>query len=326
MKVSIIIPVYNVEGFIRQCLESVVNQTYPNIEVILVDDASPDKSIDIAKEFINIYKCSNVFKIITHEQNRGLSAARNTGIKNSTGDYLYFLDSDDELYDKNAISILTENAAETHADVVIGNYMGIKPNSCYESKYNVKCTLKDSCLISAFVKGDIPIMAWNKLVTRKYFIENNLCFKDGILNEDELFSYQLLFLNPTVSMAGVTTYKYNIRPGSIMTTANIDRLISPIIVYEEILKSYKSIKGNDIIMLKNFDHFAFKRYVSIITSKADENLKKQLYTRLRIAQKTIKGAGLMRYLYNCHLFMPKCLGYIIMKIISQKYAKTRNIV
>ena len=163
MKISIIIPVYNVENFIRRCLESVANQVYPNIEVILIDDASPDKSIDIAKEFINTYKYSNIFKIIIHEQNRGLSAARNTGIKNSTGDYLYFLDSDDELYDKNAISILAENAAETHADVVIGNYMGVKPNSCYKSKYNTKCTLKDSYLISAFVKGDIPIMAWNKL-------------------------------------------------------------------------------------------------------------------------------------------------------------------
>ena len=326
MKISIIIPVYNVENFIRRCLESVANQVYPNIEVILIDDASPDKSIDIAKEFINTYKYSNIFKIIIHEQNRGLSAARNTGIKNSTGDYLYFLDSDDELYDKNAISILAENAAETHADVVIGNYMGVKPNSCYKSKYNTNCTLKDSYLISAFVKGDIPIMAWNKLVARKYFFENNLCFKNGILNEDELFSYQLLFLNPTVSMAGVTTYKYNIRQGSIMTTVNINRLISPIIVYEEILKSYKSIGGNDIIMLKNFDHFAFKRYVSIIMSNADENLKKQLYTRLRNAQKSIKGIGVMRYLYNCHLFMPKCLGCTVMKIISQNDVKTRNIV
>ena len=81
MKISIIIPVYNVENFIRRCLESVANQVYPNIEVILIDDASPDKSIDIAKEFINTYKYSNIFKIIIHEQNRGLSAARNTGIK-----------------------------------------------------------------------------------------------------------------------------------------------------------------------------------------------------------------------------------------------------
>ena len=97
MKVSIIIPVYNVSPYIERCIKSVMNQTYQDIECILVNDASPDDSIDIAKLLIENYDGPIQFQILSHGHNRGLSAARNTGIDASTGDYLYFLDSDDEI-------------------------------------------------------------------------------------------------------------------------------------------------------------------------------------------------------------------------------------
>ena len=95
MKVSIIIPIYNVESYIANCLHSVFNQTYKDLEIILVDDCGTDKSMNIAMESINKYKSSFYIKVIHHKENKGLSAARNSGIKEATGDYIYFLDSDD---------------------------------------------------------------------------------------------------------------------------------------------------------------------------------------------------------------------------------------
>ena len=101
MDISIIISVYNVEEYIERCILSVCKQSMNNISVecILVNDNSPDKSIDKAKSLIESYSGEIMFKIVTHDQNQGLSSARNTGMKNATGKYLFFLDSDDFLED-----------------------------------------------------------------------------------------------------------------------------------------------------------------------------------------------------------------------------------
>ena len=95
MKVSIIIPIYNVAPYIKRCLQSVADQTYKDIECILIDDCGSDNSINLAKEFIYDYKGNILFTILHHEENKGLSAARNTGLRYAKGEYVYFLDSDD---------------------------------------------------------------------------------------------------------------------------------------------------------------------------------------------------------------------------------------
>lgn len=323
MKVSIIIPVYKVERYIRECLESVICQNYPELEIIIVDDASPDNSMAIAREAISAGGREEIFRIVTHDVNRGLSAARNSGIDIASGDCIYFLDSDDTLAGADAIAVLAK--AIEGCDVAVGNYRGVKEDSSYVSKYNVQSRLGGESLIRAFVRGDVPITAWNKLIARRFFDEG-LRFREGILNEDELFSYQLLFMNPAVAMAGEVTYNYSIRPGSIMTTFNADRLVCPVIVYEEISKQYRQSGQNNPLVLVNLDHFAFKRHVAIMISEADEELKRHLYNRLRRSQKQIDGVGKMRYLYNCHLFLPESMGYRLMKKVSKHYASSRGLI
>jgi glycosyltransferase involved in cell wall biosynthesis len=325
MKVSIIIPIYKVEGYIEKCLESVFSQKYHDFEVILVDDASPDKSIEIANTTISkINHLNRNVTYVTHTINRGLSAARNSGIDVASGDYIYFLDSDDELYDNESLLKLANYAIETQADIVVGNHYVQRSANPYTAKYSIAKLLKDSDLISAFVKGDVPITAWNKLI-KKSFFDKGLRFKEDILNEDELFSYQILFSNPTVYLTGCTTYRYNSREGSIMNSFNIKRIESPIIVYEEASQLYNQINGHNHLILKSLDHFAFKRHVDILKSATDENMKRSLYHRLRTAQRRIKGVGKMRYLYNSHIYLPELLGYEMMKIVSTHYVKSRNL-
>ena len=107
--VSIIIPIYNVEKYVAECLNSVISQTYDHskIECILVDDCTPDKSMDVVNKIIGEYNGEMTFITRRHKENKGLSAARNTGISIATGEYLYFLDSDDYIY-PNSLELLME--------------------------------------------------------------------------------------------------------------------------------------------------------------------------------------------------------------------------
>ena len=115
MLISIIIPIYNVEKYIANCLESVYQLTYQDIEVILVNDCTPDSSMEIAKSIADKYKNKYPTLIINHELNRGLSESRNSGIKVAKGDYIYFIDSDDEIT-PNCIELLT-NVANKHRNL-----------------------------------------------------------------------------------------------------------------------------------------------------------------------------------------------------------------
>ena len=122
MKISIIVPVYNVEEYIEDCLRSITAQTYKGeVECIIVDDCTPDSSCTIIEKFISKYAGNIQFKLLHHEKNRGLSAARNTGIDATTGEYIYFLDSDDEIT-PNCIELLAEPLKKEKYDFVIGDY------------------------------------------------------------------------------------------------------------------------------------------------------------------------------------------------------------
>ena len=138
MKISIVVPVYNVEAYIEDCLKSVAAQTYKGeIECIIINDCTPDNSCAVIEHFVKEYNGPIEFKLLHHTVNRGLSAARNTGIDVATGDYIYFLDSDDEIT-PDCLEHLAAPLAENAYDFVIGNYTTIGSN-----KEFAKLLLKD---------------------------------------------------------------------------------------------------------------------------------------------------------------------------------------
>ena len=142
MKVSIIVPVYNVSNYIVKCLDSIIAQTFHSIECILVDDCGHDDSIEKAQRYINQYSGHISFMIIHHNKNKGLSGARNTGINISTGDYLFFLDSDDAIT-PNCIETLMSLAEKyPMADFIQGN------NICNNNKtspYSFSSAIPEYC-------------------------------------------------------------------------------------------------------------------------------------------------------------------------------------
>ena len=223
MKVSIIVPIYNVGPFLERCLQSVANQAYSNIECILVDDCGTDDSMKICEDFLNSYKGGIVFKLFHHEQNKGLSAARNTGFFHADGDYVFFLDSDDEL-STNAIAVLVAKAKEHPGiDMVQGNTISIPykeywDNSCFKDH---SYTTDNLWIRHNYYKKEgkaLPPNAWNKLLKTDFIKENNLLFKEGIIFEDQQWMWFLVKYIKSMAFIFQTTYIYYIRPNSIMTS------------------------------------------------------------------------------------------------------------
>ena len=232
--ISIIIPVYNVEDYITDCLNSILIQDYLNLEIILVNDATPDNSISIAEKAIESLKEKYKVIIINHESNKGLSAARNTGINASRGDYLFFIDSDDELYPNSIKTFINTINNKGLCDVVIGKY-----SNSYNYSFKTTKTISGNFeIIKSFLNDEWYEMAWNKLIHSKLFKKFNLRFYEGILREDSLFSYDLSLLTESLAYNDNITYKYRSRDNSIMLSSSDKNINDSFFVYEKIMSNF----------------------------------------------------------------------------------------
>lgn len=219
-KISIIIPLYNVEEYILECLQSVVSQTYKgSIECIIVDDKGTDNSLVLAEQFIASYTGIVNFKIVHHTRNRGLSAARNTGVENATGDYIYFLDSDDYISD-NCIEILCEPLNHHNYDMVLGDLkmFGNPRDIFFLPEEQTSIFGNEEIFKHWYVDRLIYVMAWNKLTKASLFKQYDLTFLEGQLHEDELWTYKITSNIQSLAIQKHCTYYYRIRENSI--TAN----------------------------------------------------------------------------------------------------------
>ena len=218
MKVSIIIPVYNAEPYIETCLLSALNQTYQDLEVILVDDCGQDKSMEVARRVIDRHPNGHKVTILKQEQNSGPSAARNTGISAATGMYLYFLDSDDEIT-VDCLDILVSSCEND--DIVIGNLFsdGKENTSCVRKRYTGQ-----ENLLNAFFQREIHFYNCNKLLLRDFIVKNNLYYIPGMLHEDLIWTYKSLLCADSVYTIPDNTYKYTLRNNGITNTMSSKKI------------------------------------------------------------------------------------------------------
>ncbi len=223
-KVSIIIPVYNVEKYIEECLESVCRQTMKDIEIIVVNDGTQDNSME--KVSLLSYEDPRI-KII-NKANGGLSSARNEGLKAAKGEYILFLDSDDKLYEL-AIEVLYDQAKSMDLDEL---FFGAIPfcDSCssendynryvdyYKRKSDYSGVWKGTVLFSSFVENDDFKPSACLQLLKKFFLEkNNITFLEGILHEDNLFTMQCLLKAEKAGVIDLDLYFRRIHDNSIMT-------------------------------------------------------------------------------------------------------------
>lgn len=245
-KISIIIPVYNVEQYVRQCLESVISQTIDHslLECIIVNDCTPDKSMEIANEIVdkynNVYKRGGgmIFKLLSHEKNKGLSASRNTGMKHATGEFIYFVDSDDYLYPDSLKILLNYHQQEPEADLIMGNHYDELNTTTYYKIKNAKIIRNKNLLFLGKTK---KISAWNSLVSRKVLVDNNIEFVDGIYFEDNVFNYQLIPVIKCAVVAPETTYFYRKNPQGIMLAApkeKVEKVVNDYLLILALFEEY----------------------------------------------------------------------------------------
>lgn len=255
--VSINIPVFKCEDYIIRCLDSVKNQTYSNLEIILVNDCTPDNSIALIENFIKENPELNI-QLIHHSENQGLSVVRNTGIDISQGKYLYFLDSDDEIT-KNCIELLVKEAEEKNVQIVIAQNRWINtfdntikdfgfPTLSKKIHYHDNFEIfQDYCL------GLFPVISWNKLFLLEFIKENEIYFIKKLYAQDELWFFHIMLKAESLSIVNEITYLYYLHKDSVIfnrTKVNFEN-------YQTIL---------------NYFHLAY--------NQSNQNIKKLLKTRI----------------------------------------------
>ncbi|MDR2684896.1 MAG: glycosyltransferase [Prevotellaceae bacterium] len=209
-KISVIIPCYNGEKYIAQCLENVMCQTYRNLEIIVVNDGSKDNSLEIIQKFKDL--------IIINQENRGLSAARNTGIDHATGDYIHFFDVDDfinlEFYEK-----MAEAIALTDAEIACSGMIN-EPKPRRTRLYPILLVLTNTEDKISTTNVGRHGYVWRYLFKKSFLIKQNLRFETGVLVEDLPFSLQAVYFANKIVTVPDAIYFYKRRENSILTTKN----------------------------------------------------------------------------------------------------------
>ena len=234
-KISVIIPVYQVESYLKKCIDTVIEQTYQNIEIILIDDGSKDNCPQICEEYAQ--KDTRI-KVI-HKENEGLSEARNVGIENATGEYLFFVDSDDWV-DTDILGHLYKIMLDTKSDIVECQYEKAYQErtiakqeketvQVIEAKQALENLITESC-------GN-HVVTWNKLYKKEIF--SGIRFPKGKLHEDEFTTYKLLYQANCIAVTSLKLYYYRQRENSIITTKFGYKRLDIIQAFEEKLEFYQ---------------------------------------------------------------------------------------
>ncbi len=226
--VSIIIPVYNTEPYVQRCLQSIIDQgdLDEDVECIIVDDGSSDNSYQVIRSVVESYSGHINFIYEKHEVNRGLSAARNTGVSMAKGEYVFFIDSDDWLPAGALSEFIILQREHPQADMIIGNHFDTQIGRAYSTHFSEPVVLSNYRLRKSLLKNqDVICAAWNKLI-RSQLLTSHL-FTEGIIYEDIYWAYSLFRDVKYAVLFPKVTYVYeSTNPGSITKTAYTPQHIS----------------------------------------------------------------------------------------------------
>lgn len=272
---SVIVPVYNVEIYLKQCIDSLINQTFKGFEIILVDDGSTDNSGSICDEFAEKY--DNVFAF--HKQNGGLSSARNYGIEKARGEYLAFIDSDD-FVESNMFEHLVGNALKYNADISMCNFFAFFNDS---KRISREIPEKETTVYrgnDVLLRLYHEFSAWNKIYRRNLF--DNIKYPEGKLYEDARTTYHLAAKCDCAVLSPLCLYNYRQRSSSIMGTFSTINFLDRIKVWDEIFEFVEPCFPNE--ELKKIKIRKNKLIIELLMSILS---KKQLKPNKKIISKLV---------------------------------------
>ena len=273
-KISLIIPIYNVEKYIEECLNSAINQTLKDIEIICINDCTKDNSMEIVEQFA---KNDNRIKVIHHDKNKGLGAARNTGMKYANGEYLAFLDSDDYV-DINFLECLYNKAQETKADIVQSTILLF-----YESTKNFEPYSLNNEIISfnPEKEGKLEVyydagMCWNKIFKTSLIKDNKINFPEGLYWEDNTFVIKTAYFANTIANTAKTNYIYRQRSNSIITLANKKLHFDILEIHKDLINFINKINLSDSEYIKISCRFMDRIMWEYDKITSNRNLNKEI--------------------------------------------------
>lgn len=212
---SIIVPVYKVENYLDICVQSLINQTFDDIEIILVDDGSPDS----CPAQCDVFAAKDARVHVIHQANKGLSVARNVGLAQAHGTYVIFVDSDDVIELDTCQQLLP--FVNDNVDIVVGDGTCIGASKKLSHGNTSDCVTGSEYLKAALLRGAMPMAAVLYIYRRKFLLENELVFKPGIFHEDEQFTPRAFLAASKVIESNVRFYYYIVRNNSITTKTDL---------------------------------------------------------------------------------------------------------
>ena len=242
-KLSVIIPIYNVEKYVEECLKSVIDQLTDEVEIICIEDASTDRSYDVASDFVGD---RDGIKILRNTDNRGLSYSRNRGVEEAEGDFIWFVDSDDTIADHSISRILqlTDHADE---EIIYFNKDVIYDEDLSDTSRHTFGCVKQTChdvdgrkVFCSFVEEQYMPNAYTQVLRRDFLVSEGLSFYEDIVHEDMLFFPISILKAEHVSSVPDVLYHYRRRDGSITSNITIERKHSMFVIVEELLEFWKN--------------------------------------------------------------------------------------
>lgn len=331
IKVSVIIPVYNVEKYIERCINSIVNQTLKEIEIIIINDGTKDKSIEKIKCFL---KDSRI--ILVNQKNRGLSATRNRGINLSKGEYIFHVDSDDFIQE-DTLEKMYNKAIKYNLDIVVCDILVFYKKNDIRNKIWKDCILQENEIIygnkciKKFFLGECRPSVWNKLWRKELYIKNMIYHPPKVSYGEDGATVPKLILNSLrIGKINRAFYNYQQRNNSMMNY-NIN-LYSYFLVYKSIIKYLKNIeKLNEY--KKYLDSYKYNyvygnlnKYIYINKIIRKNSLNKLIYLKYLKDYKNMKIISLskkqkfLKYMYSKNIYVGEILKecYILFLKIKEK--------
>lgn len=303
--ISVIIPVYNVEEYFHRCIDSVLDQEFYELEIILIDDGSPDCCPAICDTYS---RKDHRIKVI-HKINGGVSDARNAGIRAAQGDYLMFLDSDDYWEGSNCLRNLAERIAVNNADLTLYGALSIdyitNERQIIRTGYSIEelRSDQDTAIRSLFNTGQFPRTVWTLTVKKEFIIENQLYFKEGINAEDIDWLINVFFHASSFDAVNDTFYVYVInRPGALTTALDgkrVQDIMYSVRKWMPVLESHLNEVNRYLLSYLATQYIISLIYFAKHSAKNQKNLLPEIKQYKHILKYTKRGkATISRFLIN----------------------------
>jgi len=330
MLVSVIIPVYQVESYLNDCLSSVVCQTYRDLDIILVDDGSTDQSSQICDNWAERDVRIRVF----HQKNQGASGARNTGLGLAKGEYVFFLDSDDEIV-PDCIEKYLEPLKYGEYDVIQANFL-VTPKGAIPllSKVEHNRSVIGDDVTRELLYSNFYMTAANKLYRKSFIERSHLSFFKGIVQEDVLWTFEMACMSPSLYLMSDALYIYKLREGSVSTAMDSIKKTSNMVLLAQKMTQFlkENNKWDNIFALLYVREWLYLiLYNVFIECRSIHSMDEYIQLR-QIASHVLNKnrlaffrGGLVRFLKDVHWCMPRACGFIYISIFFRlKYLFLRK--